>query len=141
MLGNDFEVIISDIAAFYDQLRSDSQLRWLGPEKGVIHMAVGGIINAVWDMWPVPKASRSGGCCPRCHPEAFVRCLDFRYVSDAITRDEALAILRRNAPTRPERIERLQRTGFPAYTTSPGWLGYGDEKLRRLCGRRHSAGI
>ena len=133
VLGNDFEAIRSDIAAFYDRLRSDSQLRWLGPEKGVIHMAVGGIINAVWDMWARAEGKPVWRLLSEMTPEAFVRCLDFRYVSDAITRDEALAIVRRNAATRAERIEHLQRDGYPAYNTSPGWLGYNDEKLRRLC--------
>ena len=141
VLGSDFETIRSDIAGFYDQLRSDSQLRWLGPEKGVIHMAAGGIVNAVWDMWARAEGKPVWRLLSDMSPEAFVRCLDFRYVSDAITPDEALAIVRRNAATRGERIERLRRDGFPAYTTSPGWLGYGDEKLRRLCARATSQGF
>ena len=141
VLGNDFEAIRSDIAAFYDGLRSDSQLRWLGPEKGVIHMAVGGIINAVWDMWARADCKPVWRLLSDMSPEAFVRCLDFRYVTDAITEDEALAIVRRNAASKPTRIERLERTGFPAYTISPGWLGYSDEKLRRLCASAVSQGF
>ena len=141
VLGTDFDAIRSDVAAFYDRLRSDSQLRWLGPEKGVIHMAVGGIVNAVWDMWARAEGKPVWRLLSDMPPEAFVRCLDFRYVSDAITRDEALSILRRNAATRGERIERLQRDGFPAYTTSPGWLGYGDVELRRLCAKAVSQGF
>ena len=141
VLGQDFEAIRRDIGAYYDYLRSDSQLRWLGPEKGVIHMAVGGIINAVWDMWARAERKPVWRLLSDMSPEAFLRCMDFRYVSDAITRDEALAILRRNAPTRQDRIERLQRTGFPAYTTSPGWLGYSDEKLRRLCEKAVTQGF
>ena len=141
VLGTDFEEIRSDIAEFYNRLRSDSQLRWLGPEKGVIHMAVGGIVNAVWDMWARAEDKPVWRLLSDMTPEAFVRCLDFRYVSDAITPDEALEIVRRNEATRAERIERLQRDGFPAYTTSPGWLGYDDEKLRRLCTMAVSQGF
>lgn len=141
VLGSDFEEIRSDIAAFHDRLRSDSQLRWLGPEKGVIHMAVGGIVNAVWDMWARNEGKPVWRLLCEMTPEAFVRCLDFRYVTDAITPDEALAIVRRNADTRAERIERMLREGFPAYTTSPGWLGYDDDKLRRLCTRAVSEGF
>lgn len=141
VLGSEFEEIRSDIAAFHDRLRSDSQLRWLGPEKGVIHMAVGGIVNAVWDMWARAEEKPVWQLLSEMTPEAFVRCMDFRYVSDAITPDEALAIVRRNAASKHERIERLQRSGFPAYTTTPGWLGYDDEKLRRLCAAAVSQGF
>lgn len=141
VLGLEFDAIRADIAAFYDHLRSDSQLRWLGPEKGVIHMAVGGIVNAVWDMWARAEGKPVWRLLCDMTPEEFVRCLDFRYVSDAITVDEALEIVHRNVETRSQRIERLQRHGFPAYTTSPGWLGYDDDKLRRLCARAVSEGF
>ena len=141
VLGLEFDEIRADIAAFYDRLRSDSQLRWLGPEKGVIHMAVGGIVNAVWDMWARAEGKPVWRLLCDMTPEEFVRCLDFRYVSDAITVDEALEIIHRNVETRAQRIERLRRHGFPAYTTSPGWLGYDDDKLRRLCVRAVSEGF
>ena len=141
VLGSDFDDIRTHIAAFHDRLRSDSQLRWLGPEKGVIHMAVGSIVNAVWDMWARAEGKPVWRLLSDMTPEEFVRCLDFRYVSDAITEDAALEIVHRNADTRAERIERLHRHGFPAYTTSPGWLGYDDEKLRRLCARAVSEGF
>ena len=133
VLGVDFDTIRRDIGAFYDRLRSDSQLRWLGPEKGVIHMAVGGIVNAVWDMWARIEGKPLWRLLSDMSPEEFVRCLDFRYVADALTRTEALKIVRRNAATRTERVERLLRDGYPAYATSPGWLGYDDETLRRQC--------
>ena len=141
VLGTDFDDIRAHIAAFHDRLRSDSQLRWLGPEKGVIHMAVGGIVNAVWDMWARAEGKPVWRLLADMTPEAFVRCLDFRYVSDAITEDVALEIIHRNADTRAQRIERLRRHGFPAYTTSPGWLGYDDDKLRRLCSKAVAQGF
>ena len=141
VLGTDFEDIKSDIAAFYDELRSDSQLRWLGPEKGVIHMAVGGIVNAVWDMWARTERKPVWRLLAEMTPEAFVQCLDFRYITDAITKDEALEIVRRNAASRQTRIERLEQGGYPAYTTSPGWLGYSDERLRHLCAQAVSKGF
>ena len=141
VLGTDLEVIKADIAAFYDRLRSDSQLRWLGPEKGVIHMAVGGIINAVWDMWARTERKPVWRLLADMKPEAFVECMDFRYVTDAITKEEALEIVQRNATTKQTRIKRLEQAGYPAYTTSPGWLRYSDDKLRRLCARAVAQGF
>ncbi len=141
VLGSDFEAIKTDISAFYDRLRSDSQLRWLGPEKGIIHMAVGGSVNAVWDMWARAEGKPVWRLLADMSAEEFVGCMDFRYVSDAITRDEALEIVERNTATRTERIARLERGGYPAYTTSPGWLGYSDAKLRRLCADAVARGL
>ncbi|MBX6384829.1 MAG: L-fuconate dehydratase [Microbispora sp.] len=123
----------ADLAGLYREMTHDSQLRWLGPEKGVMHMAVSAVTNALWDM----AAKRAGKplwlLLGEMVPEEIVSLVDFRYLSDALTPDEALAILRRAEPGRAERIALLREHGYPAYTTSPGWLGYGDEKLRRLC--------
>lgn len=141
VLGADLEVIKADIAGFYDELRSDSQIRWLGPEKGVIHMAVGGIINAVWDLWARTERKPVWRLLADMTPETFVSCLDFRYVTDAITEQEALEIVRRNSATKQSRIAHLQQAGYPAYTTSPGWLRYSDDKLRRLCRHAVSQGF
>ncbi|GLW06213.1 mandelate racemase [Microtetraspora sp. NBRC 13810] len=129
IIGRDAE----DLGARYKELVYDSQLRWLGPEKGVMHMAISAVVNALWDL----KARRAGKpvwlLLAEMTPEEIVGLVDFRYLSDAITPEDALAILRRAEPGRRERIEHLKQHGYPAYTTSPGWLGYGDEKLRRLC--------
>jgi L-fuconate dehydratase len=111
----------------------DSQLRWLGPEKGVMHMAIAAVVNALWDL----AAKRAGKPLWRLladmSPEELVALVDFRYLSDALTPGEALDILRAKESGKRERIAALERDGFPAYTTTPGWLGYSDEKLARLC--------
>lgn len=133
VVGQDFNSIKSDIYRFYDHLRSDSQLRWLGPEKGVIHMAAGGIMNAIWDMWARAEGKPLWRLVADMSPEQLVDCLDLRYVSDILTRTEALEILRSRQAGKEERIRHLERHGFPAYTTSPGWLGYSDHKMSRLC--------
>ena len=133
VLGYDFNEVQSDFLAFYDFLRSDSQLQWLGPEKGVIHMAVGAIVNAAWDLWARLEEKPVWRLLVDMSPEKFVDLLDFRYVTDAITRDEALEIIYRNESTKLERIRYLETHGYPAYTTSAGWLGYSDEKLQALC--------
>jgi L-fuconate dehydratase len=122
----------ADLAALHIDLTHDSQLRWLGPEKGVMHMAAGAVINASWDL-----AARHAGqpvweFLASMTPEELVSLVDFRYLTDVLTRDEALAILRTAEPGRAERAGRLREQGYPAYTTSPGWLGYSDEKLVRL---------
>jgi L-fuconate dehydratase len=122
----------SELGALYRELTQDSQLRWLGPEKGVMHMAIGAVVNAAWDL-----AARLAGkpvwqFLAELPPEDLVDLVDFRYLTDALTRDEALAILRAAEPGRAERAARLRERGYPAYTTSPGWLGYSDEKMVQL---------
>ncbi|MCL7379223.1 enolase C-terminal domain-like protein [Streptomyces sp. 35G-GA-8] len=122
----------ADLAALSTELTHDSQLRWLGPEKGVMHMAAGAVINAAWDL-----AARSAGrpvweFLAAMTPEEIVSLVDFRYLTDALTPDEALDILRAAEPGRAERTARLRAEGYPAYTTSPGWLGYDDAKLVTL---------
>ncbi len=128
---------LSDIAgamgAFWRELVSASQLRWVGPEKGVIHLATAAIVNALWDLWAKHEDKPVWRLVAGMSPEEFVGLIDFRYLSDALTPDEALAILRANEPGKAGRIAVLEAKGFPAYTTSPGWLGYSDDKLRRLC--------
>ena len=133
LVGRDVDELLDDLGGLWRELVHDSQLRWLGPEKGIMHMAVGAVVNALWDL----LAKRSGLPVWRLlagmSPEQLVDLVDFRYLTDAITRDEALAILERALPGRAEREEQLLRDGYPAYTTTPGWLGYDDEKLARLC--------
>ncbi len=141
VIGVDLADITENIGDFYNKLRSDSQLRWLGPEKGVMHMAAGGVMNAAWDMWARAAGKPVWRLLAEMPPEQFVDCLDFRYVDDALTRDEALAILEKNQSTKQQRIQRLEEDGYPAYTTSAGWLGYSDEKLQRLCREAVDAGF
>jgi L-fuconate dehydratase len=130
----------ANMGAFWRMLTGDSQLRWVGPEKGVIHLATAAIVNAVWDLWAKAEGKPVWKLLADMRPEEIVSCIDFRYITDALTPEEALEILRRNAPTRAEREAELRTYGYPAYTTSAGWLGYGDEKLRRLCHEALAAG-
>jgi L-fuconate dehydratase len=133
VVGRSVDATLADLGGFSRALVGDSQLRWLGPEKGVAHMAIGAVVNAMWDL----RAKREGKplwlVLSEMSPEDLVDLVDFRYLTDALTREDALAILRAALPGRQERIAELRATGYPAYTTSPGWLGYSDEKLARLC--------
>lgn len=132
VVGLPVEDVLGDLGAFSRRLTGDSQLRWLGPEKGVIHMAAAAIVNAVWDLYGRREGKPVWRLLAEMDPEHLVDLVDFRYLRDALTRDEALDILRRAEPGRAERTARLLADGFPAYTTTPGWLGYSDEKLVRL---------
>ena len=133
VIGQDLDQITADIGQFYRNLNSDSQLNWLGPQKGVVHMASGSIMNAVWDLWARTEGKPLWRLVAEMSPEEFVNCLDFKHIEDALTRDEALAMVEANSATRAERIAELEAKGYPAYTTTPGWLGYTDEKMQRLC--------
>ena len=132
LVGRDVERMCADLGGLYRELTYDSQLRWLGPEKGVMHMAVGAVMNAAWDL----AAKRAGRpvwqLLSGLTPEEIVALVDWRYLSDALTPDEALDILRAAAPGRANRTAQLLATGYPAYTTSAGWLGYDDDKVYRL---------
>ena len=141
VVGYDLDDIISNMGEFYEQLRSDSQIRWLGPDTGVIHMARGGIANAVWDMWARSKGKPLWQLIADMEPEQFIECVDFRYLEDVITRDEALGIVAASVPGRTKKLGFLMKHGYPAYTTSAGWLGYSDEKLRRLCAQAMDEGF
>ena len=133
VLGLSLDEIAADMGAFWHRMVGDSQLRWVGPEKGVIHLATAAIVNAVWDLWAKAEGKPVWKLLADMSPEDIVRCVDFRYITDALTPDEALEILRRQAPARVRRERELHERGYPAYTTSAGWLGYSDEKIRRLC--------
>ncbi|MFE9859271.1 enolase C-terminal domain-like protein [Streptomyces sp. NPDC005780] len=122
----------ADLGELYRDLTHDSQLRWLGPEKGVMHMAAGAVLNAAWDLAAKHAGRPVWQFLAGMTPEELVSLVDFRYLTDALTPEEALAILRAAEPGRAERAERLRAEGYPAYTTSPGWLGYSDDKLVRL---------
>ncbi|WUH89577.1 fuconate dehydratase [Streptomyces sp. NBC_00433] len=132
VVGLPVDEVLGDLGGFSRRLTGDSQLRWLGPEKGVIHMAAAAIVNAVWDLYGRREGKPVWRLLAELSPEQLVDLVDFRYLREALTREEALDILRRAEPGRAERAERLMSEGFPAYTTTPGWLGYSDEKLVRL---------
>ncbi|WDM10542.1 L-fuconate dehydratase [Streptomyces lavenduligriseus] len=141
VVGRSVEELCADPGTLYRDLTGDSQLRWLGPEKGVLHMAIGAVVNAVWDL----AAKRAGRPLWRllaeAEPEWLVRQIDFRHLTDALTPDEALTLLRRGREGAGRRTARLLETGYPAYTTSPGWLGYDDDKLARLARRAVADGF
>jgi len=112
---------------------SDSQLRWIGPEKGVIHLALGAVVNALWDLWAKTLNKPVWRIVAEMTPEEVVRCIDFRYITDALTPEEAIALLKEVEPGKKERIKEAERNrAVPAYTTSAGWIGYSEEKLRQL---------
>ncbi len=138
--GRTLDQFTADMGAFWRHMVGDSQLRWIGPEKGAIHLATAAIVNAVWDLWAKAEGKPVWKLLADLTPGEVVRCVDFRYITDALTPGEALAILRRNAATKGEREAEMRRVGFPAYTTSAGWLGYSDEKLRALCREALAAG-
>ncbi|NAS26750.1 fuconate dehydratase [Herbidospora sp. NEAU-GS84] len=130
--GRDVDGLAADLGGLYREIMADSQMRWLGPEKGVVHLAAAAVLNAAWDL----AARRAGKPLWRLvadmTPEEIVAACDFRYLSDVLTPAEAVEMLARLRPTREERVAELAERGYPAYTTSPGWLGYDDGKLRRL---------
>jgi L-fuconate dehydratase len=140
VVGRSIEDIAADMGGFWRAFTSDSQLRWIGPEKGVIHLATAAVVNAVWDLWAKSEKKPVWKLLVDMSPEQLVRCLDFRYVTDAITPSEALALLKRIHGTRGEREKEMLAQGFPAYTTSAGWLGYDDDKIRRLAREGVAAG-
>jgi L-fuconate dehydratase len=133
VIGLDVDDIFAEPAAFWRSLAGDSQLRWLGPEKGVIHISMAAIVNATWDL----QAKRAGKpvwkLLADMSPREIVRCIDFQYITDALTADEAIEIMQRQHATKAAREAILRRDGYPAYTTSAGWMGYSDDKVRRLC--------
>jgi L-fuconate dehydratase len=139
--GRDLDETLADLGGLSQRLVHDSPLRWLGPERGVVHMAIGAVLNACWDL----AARRAGQPLWRLlaelTPEQLVGLVDFRYLEDALTRDEALDLLRRGAAGRAERTEILLREGYPAYSTTPGWLGYSDERLAELCAQAVADGF
>ncbi|MGY0539927.1 L-fuconate dehydratase [Nocardioides sp. YJ-D4] len=140
LVGREVSDVVGDLGGVYRDLASDSQLRWLGPDKGVEHLALAAVMNAVWDL-----AAREAGkplwrLLADMTPEELVDVADLTYLSDALTRDEALDILRAGVPHREERIRHLEETGYPCYTTSAGWLGYSDDKLRRLAAEAVDSG-
>ncbi len=141
VIGKTLESFTSDMAGFWKMITGDSQLRWLGPDKGVIHLATGALVNAVWDLYAKVEGKPLWRLLAEMTAEELVSCVDFTYITDAITPEEALLLLKKQEANKKERIEYLLQNGYPAYTTSAGWLGYSDEKMRRLCQEAKSAGF
>lgn len=134
VIGQDFREFIRAPGAFWRHLTRDSQLRWLGPEKGVIHLATAAVVNALWDAWAKLEHKPLWQLLADLSPAQIVELVDWRYLTDALTPDEARTRLEQHAPTKAQRLGELRaRGGYPAYTTSAGWLGYDDDKVRRLC--------
>jgi L-fuconate dehydratase len=131
--GHSLESFTADMRAFWRHMTGDSQLRWIGPEKGVIHMATAAVVNAVWDLWAKVEGKPLWKLLTDMTPEELVSCIDFRYISDVLTPEEALGLLRRQLPGRAQREQKMLHDGFPAYTSGAGWSGYSDEQMRLLC--------
>lgn len=141
IVGRDLATFTADMGAFYRHITGDSQLRWIGPEKGVMHLATAAVINAVWDLWARLEGKPLWKLLSDMTPAELVRCVDFRYITDALTPQEALELLTRLEPSKAVRTAQMLETGYPAYTTSAGWLGYPDDKIRRLCREALKAGF
>jgi len=133
VVGKSMESIAADMAGFWRQVTGDTQIRWLGPDKGATHLAAAAIINAVWDLYAKREGKPLWRLLADMTPRQLVSCVDFRYITDALTPDDAVAMLERAAPGKAQREAEVRRNGIPAYTTSAGWLGYDDDKIRRLC--------
>ncbi|WP_413535371.1 L-fuconate dehydratase [Rahnella inusitata] len=141
IVGRELAGITADMGQFWREFTSDSQLRWIGPDKGAIHLATGAVVNAVWDLWSKAAGKPLWQLVADMSPEELVCCIDFRYITDCITPQEALTLLLQRADNKPQRREKLLAEGYPCYTTSAGWLGYPDDKLRRLCQEAVDAGF
>ena len=141
VVGATVEELVADLGGMWRRLVTDSQLRWLGPEKGVIHLATAALVNAVWDLYAKLEGKPLWKLLADMSPEELVACIDFRYIEDALTRDDALEILRRNEATKTDREAILLAEGFPAYTTSVGWLGYSEDSLPERAREALAAGF
>jgi len=132
LVGKSLDDLTSNMAAFWRMITGDSQLRWLGPEKGVIHMATGALVNAVWDLYAKAEGKPLWKLITDMTPQQLVSCIDFTYLTDVINPEEAIQMLSKLEDTKQQRADFLLKNGYPAYTTSAGWLGYSEEKIRRL---------
>lgn len=133
IVDRSLDSLTSDWASFWQEVHGDSQLRWLGPEKGIIYMAAGAIINAVWDLKAKVEQKPLWRLIVDMNPEELIACIDFSYIDDVLGQEEALGLLQKMQATQQERIDFLEQNGYPAYTTSVGWMGYPDDKIRELC--------
>ena len=133
VVGLNIDEVRANPAKMWRDLTSDSQLRWIGPDKGAMHLATGAVVNAVWDLWAKIEGKPVWQLVAEMSPEQLVECSDFRYLTDCITPEEALQLLTKQAEGKAGRLQNLLAQGYPCYTTSAGWLGYSEEKLARLC--------
>lgn len=133
VIGRDLDEVVNNMRAFYRELTVDKQLRWLGPEKGILHMATGAVLNAVWDLWAKRERKPMWKHLVDLTPEQLVSTIDFTYITDVLKPEEAIDMLHKARVGGEAREAEIRRDGYPAYTTSTGWLGYSDEKVRRLC--------
>jgi L-fuconate dehydratase len=133
VVGLDLDAVWDDPAGFWRRIVGDSQLRWIGPEKGAIHLAGAAVVNAVWDLLAKRAGKPLWKLLVDLEPEQLVGCIDFRHIRDALTPEEAVELLREVQAGKADREAEMRRDGFPAYTTSAGWLGYPEDKVRRLC--------
>jgi len=133
VLGRRLDDMVSDLRSLYRDLTADRQLRWLGPEKGILHMATGAVLNAIWDLWARREQKPMWKHLVDLSPEQLVSTIDFSYITDVLTPDEAVTMLHAGRAGLEAREAEMRATGYPAYTTSTGWLGYPDDKVRRLC--------
>jgi L-fuconate dehydratase len=140
VVGCRLEDLTADFGAFWRRLAGDSQLRWLGPEKGVIHLAMAAVVNAVWDLYAKSQRKPVWKLLSDMSPAEVARCIDFRYITDALTEDEAIDLLERQRRGKPDRERALMESGYPAYTTSAGWIGYSDARIRQACHEAIAAG-
>ena len=138
--GRTLQSITGDMRGFWRSVTNESQLRWLGPEKGVIHLATAALVNAVWDLYAKAEGKPLWKLLADMSPEEIIACVDFRYLTDVLTPEDALELLQSRTSGRAEREAEMRERGYPAYTTSAGWLGYSDEKIRRLCREGIAAG-
>ena len=133
VVGRDLQAITQDLRAFSRLLTDESQFRWLGPEKGVIHLACGALLNAVWDLYAKVEGKPLWRLLSEMPAEELIRSIDFHYIDDVLNPDEAMKMLAEGSNGLGERLDHLRKHGYPAYTTSVGWFGFSDEKIRRLC--------
>lgn len=133
IVGRTLGELVGDFSGTWRRVTNDTQMRWLGPEKGVVHLAAAALLNAVWDLWARAEGKPLWKLVCDLTPRQLVDCIDFRYLDNALTSDEALQIVQANEATKPEREAQMLESGFPAYTTSAGWLGYSDDRIRQLC--------
>ena len=133
VIGLDINWIRDNQSAFSRRMTSDSQLRWIGPEKGIIHMASGAIINAVWDILSKLDNKPLWQLVSDMDSDEISNAIDFRHITDFLNQDEAVEILKSHHKTKLDRVSILENEGYPCYVTSAGWLGYSDKKLERLC--------
>ena len=141
LIGKSIRSLTQNMGQFWTMITGDSQLRWLGPEKGVIHLATGALVNAVWELYAKIEKKPLWQLVADMSPEELVECIDFTYITDALNKEEALQILKEKEKGKEARRTHLMENGYPAYNTSAGWLGYSDEKIRRLCREAKAEGF